>query len=989
MVELSHILRVLLKRLPYQNFLNGQMNCRDLRRDTIEHIVHTYMTEYSDTEVRNILDGISESSRNDCVSDYDNTISCTISAFELLFRFVEKILIWKNNEVRVRYENILRWRTTTQDLGEEFFVAAFIAMQDLRNGCYCKNFGWPFVIGHNNVQLKKITEKGMAENHFHLWGAAPYFQISWIWMMNHVGQVQNQTSLENMKENPRLLWWSSGKENAEGDLKKSCLQAALIRLYLYSLLTEKEIEIGKYYIEWTKLVPWAKKLKGSIPEEIVEKRRGWSLLDVLTTPFDGYEENFEHISVELKRYMFALENILREGERWDEFLPNTGTSYIKLSDILCAMFKAKKKIKLRDCYRLLDIEEYRKLWKDITYKKVVLYLNNYDIMRWHVDDIQRAISDISGSEKDYMLNYVRYSTVFDAKSNFYVEGERKFLYEMFRHIKKEGSSWNAQVYNFFYAYLIIKERLRGEMVQSNDWLGFENFSIYQRRSGAFANEVFWEKLKARAAVSSCFEQKVKKLEIRLSPYDSARRNFQEICFLDEAIQADINKYYYVFHFIKKRDLEKIDEKHCVYRHEKLRREIFKKTEAILGFRNNYPEVAERVRGIDAAANEIGCRPEVFAQSFRTLQENTEYKFTDRGHRSLPQLRATYHVGEDFLDVVDGMRAIDEAVLFLNLDCGDRLGHALALGIDVEKWYKLKRYSISLPKQDYLDNIVWLYHMLERYQIAGFDNLKTWIELEYHKCFERVYGQFMDNAYIQAIQKKKNKTNYKGVLNFNIHAYFDAWKLRGDAPELYRDGFYSVNSQFQTSYELHAVNEKFPTDGKERFNTEAAILYHFYHYNANVRVEGKKNVMIKINEEYIKAAKLVQKGMQREIARRGLAIETNPSSNVMIGPFSRYDEHPITKFYNNGLTFDNEKLNESPQVWVSINTDDPGVFNIKLENEYALLASALEKMLDENGNPVYSKTMIYDWLDKIREMGLEQSFIGNEETEERNTRNEES
>lgn len=110
---------------------------------------------------------------------------------------------------------------------------------------------------------------------------------------------------------------------------------------------------------------------------------------------------------------------------------------------------------------------------------------------------------------------------------------------------------------------------------------------------------------------------------------------------------------------------------------------------------------------------------------------------------------------------------------------------------------------------------------------------------------------------------------------------------------------------------------------------------------------------------------------------------------MIGPFSRYDEHPITKFYNNGLTFDNEKLNESPQVWVSINTDDPGVFNIKLENEYALLASALEKMLDENGNPVYSKTMIYDWLDKIREMGLEQSFIGNEETEERNTRNEES
>lgn len=193
MFELSHILRVLLKRIPYQNFLNGQMNCRDLQREMVEHIVHTYMTEYSDTEVRNILDGISESWQDNYIGAHDNAISGTISVFEILFRFVEKILIWKNNEVRIRYEDILRWRATTQDLGEEFFVAAFVAMQDLRNGRYCRNFGWPFVIGHNNVQLRKITEKGMAENHFHLWGAAPYFQISWIWMMNHVGQVQNQT----------------------------------------------------------------------------------------------------------------------------------------------------------------------------------------------------------------------------------------------------------------------------------------------------------------------------------------------------------------------------------------------------------------------------------------------------------------------------------------------------------------------------------------------------------------------------------------------------------------------------------------------------------------------------------------------------------------------------------------------------------------------------------------------------------------------------
>lgn len=29
-----------------------------------------------------------------------------------------------------------------------------------------------------------------------------------------------------------------------------------------------------------------------------------------------------------------------------------------------------------------------------------------------------------------------------------------------------------------------------------------------------------------------------------------------------------------------------------------------------------------------------------------------------------KLRLTYHVGEDFLDIVDGLRAIDEVLLFV-------------------------------------------------------------------------------------------------------------------------------------------------------------------------------------------------------------------------------------------------------------------------------------------------------------------------------------
>ena len=45
----------------------------------------------------------------------------------------------------------------------------------------------------------------------------------------------------------------------------------------------------------------------------------------------------------------------------------------------------------------------------------------------------------------------------------------------------------------------------------------------------------------------------------------------------------------------------------------------------------------------------------------------------------------------------------------------------------------------------------------------------------------------------------------------------------------------------------------------------------------------------------------------------------------------------------------------------------------MENEYALMAIALEKEKDEHGQPKYKPAMIYDWLDRIREMGIQQSF----------------
>ena len=114
-------------------------------------------------------------------------------------------------------------------------------------------------------------------------------------------------------------------------------------------------------------------------------------------------------------------------------------------------------------------------------------------------------------------------------------------------------------------------------------------------------------------------------------------------------------------------------------------------------------------------------------------------------------------------------------------------------------------------------------------------------------------------------------------------------------------------------------------------------------------------------------------MQKFVSRKHIGLETNPSSNKLIGVLSRYDEHPIQKWYNVGLTYDSEQLKTSPQSFISINTDDQGVFNTCLENEFALVACALEKQKNPDGSPVYNQAQIYEWLENIRRMGLEQCF----------------
>lgn len=600
-----------------------------------------------------------------------------------------------------------------------------------------------------------------------------------------------------------------------------------------------------------------------------------------------------------------------------------------------------------------------------------LLVSGNDILAYR-NEIQNDIDQIRnlaavfgrGEAADYALYPVE--NLFNIEEEkFWFAGERWIMYEMLRSEIMEDSAQFCEAreyYQWFYAYLVIKQNVRSELVQVNNTVGFENFSIYNSRKNVYADE---ERLVRAAVYGSVESGNIKHLEIRVTPGRSVFENAKELQKIDRAIQCHphpLSKtdYYYVFHFTKKADdpLEDhylFDEKHC--RHYKKRRQLEQQAKAVCIFREQYREIASDVLGIDACAQEIGCRPEVFAPVFRYLSNHLVSDVLGLEGLEVRQLRMTYHVGEDFLDVVDGLRAVDEAVHFLNLKCGDRIGHGTVLGIDVKEWYRFKQNTIVLTIQDYLDNVVWLYNKLIEYKIPYMENLCAKLLEEFEFYFAKIFLQLEDG-------------NNRELFYYNIQAYYEAWKLRGDEPELYLKGFYEQKLFYRDDW---LVNRIYPEKFENRLRHEIGYLYYLYHYDWNVRKNGGKSVQIYVLPAYIEGVCAVQKAMQKEFGTRGIGIEANPSSNISINVIKSYDKHPIAMLYNLGLTSNSEALDECPQISVSINTDDKGVFHTSIENEYALMACAMEKAKDTKGRSLYNRQNVYQWIDNIRMLGIMQSF----------------
>lgn len=599
------------------------------------------------------------------------------------------------------------------------------------------------------------------------------------------------------------------------------------------------------------------------------------------------------------------------------------------------------------------------------------------------------VSSLDCSPLDYALEKTMNSVNFFY--NRILAGERKLMYDCFCLIC--GGKMSEKDMDFFYLYLLIKSNFRSEFIQTNRDYGFLNFKKYQDRKQffySFSRYSNYNDEAYRLSLNAVLKlQPIEAMEARVMPQDRHANLSKSICHIDRIFEQfeyisnpNLNpydclsetklffkrtksKFFYVIHYPKSKD--KLVEPSFLPRPRNYNVRVRNKkyTRALLSSIESSAYLRDAILGVDACSNEIGCRPEVFAVDFRCLRvvipQNKNIIFNKKEKPT--QLNITFHVGEDFLNIIDGLRAIDECIKFIGMGQGDRFGHALALGINVRDYYKTKGYRILMPKQDALDDEVWLLYRANELGLTIPPDLERKLLQHITELMNYIYGDFVH----------QQKTT---LSPFN---HYCSWKLRGDDPGLYEKGFFEQQQKTPLfGYEQYRVNNLLK-DKYLREREDITKLYYAYHYDEQSKLRGREVEVIKITEDYMDLVEQIQKKMQFYVAGRGIMIECNPTSNYLIGTINRYDKHPITAFNNLNLEICEAEKQVCAQLSVSINTDDQGVFDTLLSNEYALMSAALEQKTDENGKPVYTASQVYQYIDSVREMGLEQSFLERDRT----------
>lgn len=473
---------------------------------------------------------------------------------------------------------------------------------------------------------------------------------------------------------------------------------------------------------------------------------------------------------------------------------------------------------------------------------------------------------------------------------------------------QHGSERTARM---FHQLLLIQGVIHRLVVQQETQKGFTQFQMITENDIRWRHESlgYRQRFEQLAMdVDFCF---LEYLEGRFAPKSTKEENrllirkiVSDFFYVKEKIEKRFQKtpqLGLIAHFIKKKE-NLFNEQERYFR---LRKEVRDKGITLLVAQHYLrcnPKLGKNIEiaGIDAAANEMDAGPEVFSPTFRWLRKHWKGK---------NDLRITFHAGEDFVHILSGLRMMYEAVEFLDMKQGDRIGHGTAAGINPNLWLDRVGDTVYVKTGEWLDDLLIAYKLIQSPNNPYMDlraKLPT-IHNEIEELTFEIYGK---------------------VLGIDI--LYKCWQCRKYEPDVYLKD--------KTVYPQDSIEEQ--KDILELLSNELVRENYFkYHYDIKIKKKYCKLRRVSLQDGLftMKELVMIQNLLLHQIAVNNIALEVPISSNLCISFYRKLGEHHIGRWLE-GHSSDGNLL--IPPV--VIGSDDPGIFMTNIYIEYARLMNYLEQ-----------------------------------------------
>jgi hypothetical protein len=364
----------------------------------------------------------------------------------------------------------------------------------------------------------------------------------------------------------------------------------------------------------------------------------------------------------------------------------------------------------------------------------------------------------------------------------------------------------------------------------------------------------------------------------------------------------------------------------------------RRSQAIAGALRRFPSMLVFIRGLDFASTELAVPAWATLGSLAEARRASVQAAWMLGARSdalpsredVPALRVTYHVGEDFRRLVEGLRRIHELMDFGLIRQGDRIGHGVALGIDPRDWARNAGTAFQ-PAEERIDDLLW---ELERYQRGDFGSGSTRREQVRAELRRLIRETYLDPTP-------------------DLDMYLEARRLRHSPSLLERMGY----------------PRRVSLGGSDPHPSDALEILRRYLTSTVWFRRGEQPIPVVHDDAEITMLHEAQRWLRRLLGRMEITVESNPSSNLLTSDLGTLGAHPALKLTLGASGArrqrSSSRLPEAPLL-VSINTDDPITFATRLADEFAYLYSALL----QSG---YTAQEALTWIERVRNAGWRSRF----------------